>query len=262
MHFATFEGRKIAYRKDGTGPALLLVHGTGGDGGSNWEEVTQELAKDYTVVRPDYAGSGATEDDGRVLTVDYLAAQIMAVATHAGLTQFALAGFSLGAAVAVHVAAHWPERISNLILLAGFASADPRLKIEMELWRTLIATNPRAMAQVILLTGFSPDTLSSWGSDGVAQALQDLDTTMDWKGMARQVELDLVLDVSAALGKISAPALVIGATHDHMVPPAHSRALAVAIDGATYAELPTGHLAPMERPDLTAAQIRGFLQRS
>ncbi|MBY8977444.1 alpha/beta hydrolase [Rhodobacteraceae bacterium NNCM2] len=261
MHFTTFEGGRVAYRKEGSGPALVLIHGTGGDGAANWEDVTKDLSRDFTILRPDYTGSGETEDDGRALSVDYFAEQVMAAVVDAGLGEFAVAGFSLGAAVAARIAADRPDRARSLILIAGFTRPDPRLKLQFELWRDLIASDHAAMARLVLLTGFSPDTVSGWTFDTVAQAVREIVETQNWAGMARQVEVDLELDVGDAAAKIHAPALVVGGRHDHMVPPAHSRALAAAIRDAVYVELPTGHLAPMERPDLVAREIRAFLAK-
>ena len=60
MHYAKHDGARIAWRRDGQGPALVLVHGTGGDGESNWAGVLDRFTPDWTVIRPDYAGSGAT----------------------------------------------------------------------------------------------------------------------------------------------------------------------------------------------------------
>ena len=259
MHFTTFEGLRVGYRREGKGPALVFVHGTGGDGAATWEGVTQDLSQDFTVLRPDYTGSGATEDDGRALTVEVFAGQVLAAMDHAGIDSATLVGFSLGAAVAARIAADQPARVSKLVLISGFARLDARLKLQFELWCDLIASDRAAMARLVLLTGFSPDALSSWGFEGVEQAVRDTVQTQDWAGMARQVMVDLSLDVSDAGDKISASTLVIGCAHDHMVPPAHSRALAASINGARYAELPTGHLAPMERPDLVAQALREFL---
>ena len=45
MHFTTFQGAKVGYRRDGSGPALVLVHGTGGDSAGNWEEMTKDLSQ-------------------------------------------------------------------------------------------------------------------------------------------------------------------------------------------------------------------------
>ena len=260
MHFTTIRETKVAYRKDGSGPGLILVHGTGGDGEANWADVAADLREDFTIVRPDFSGSGATEDDGGPLTVDDLAAQVLATADDAGLARFSLCGFSLGAAVAARIAADHPDRVDALILIAGFLRCCPRLTMQFLLWRDLIATDRKSMARHILLTGFSPDALSSWGDEAIGQAVEDIVATQNWAGMARQTELDLTLDISDTPAKIAAPTLVVGTTHDHMVPASHGKAIAASIAGAAYAELPTGHLVPMERPDLTSATIRQFLK--
>lgn len=221
-----------------------------------------DLAQSFTVIRPDYTGSGATEDDGRPLSVAYFAKQVMAAVADAGVTEFAVVGFSLGAAIATQIAADHPDRLRQLTLIAGFAAPDPRLTMQFTLWRDLIATDPAAMARLVLLTGFSPEALSAWGTEGVAQALRDTLATQNWTGMARQIAVDLSLDVREAVARIRTPTLVIGCRHDHMVPPAHSKALAGAIPNARYVELPTGHLAPMERPELVAHEIRAALTAS
>jgi 3-oxoadipate enol-lactonase len=256
-----YQGAQIAYKKDGAGPALVLVHGTGGNAESNWGALVEAFATEWTVIRPDYSGSGMTIDDGRELTADYLAGQVLAAAEMAGAETFHLLGFSLGAGVAVKIAADHPERVRSLILVAGFATADdPRLKMQFELWRDLIKTDRRAMARLILMTGFSPDALASLGSNGVKQAVEATLDGANWEGMARQVELDLTIDVREDAVRITAPTLVIGCTHDHMVPPSHAKALTATIPEARYSELPTGHLAPMEAPDAFTALVASFLR--
>lgn len=166
-----------------------------------------DLAQSFTVIRPDYTGSGATEDDGRPLSVAYFAKQVMAAVADAGVTEFAVVGFSLGAAIATQIAADHPDRLRQLTLIAGFAAPDPRLTMQFTLWRDLIATDPAAMARLVLLTGFSPEALSAWGTEGVAQALRDTLATQNWTGMARQIAVDLSLDVREAVARIRTPTL-------------------------------------------------------
>lgn len=255
------QGAQVAYKVDGSGPPLVLVHGTGGDSESNWGVFAERFGREWTVIRPDYSGSGATTDDGRLLTADYLTAQVVAAADAAGAETFHLLGFSLGAALAAKIAGDHPDRVRSLILLASFrSSGDARLKLQFELWRDLIATDRQAMARLIVLTGFSPDALAMLGADGVAQAVADTLAGTDWDGMTRQVELDLSINVTESVARITAPSLIIGCTHDHMVPPSHAKALAAAIPSARYAELATGHLAPMEQPEAFAELVVSFLR--
>lgn len=158
MPFVEVEGARVSYRVDGQGPALVLVHGTGGDARSNWDAMTSELTKNWMVIRPDYSGSGATEDEGMALSIDVLAHQIVAAANAAGADSFSVIGFSLGAAIAIAAAAEHTERIRSLVLLNGFAHAgDARSQLEFRFWRDLIDRDRDALARLILLTGFTPE---------------------------------------------------------------------------------------------------------
>lgn len=261
MPYAEYQGAKVAYRRDGTGAALVLVHGTGGDAESNWEAMLGGLTDEWMVIRPNYSGSGDTVDDGRVLTVEYVAGQIMAAADAAGAETFHLMGFSLGAPIVAWIAAHYPERVRSLILLAGFQAADDvRSRIQFELWRHLIASDRKAMAHLVMLTGFSPAALSGMGSDGVADVVEAILETANWEGMARQIDLDLTLDVRGVVAGIRAPTLVIGCRQDEMVPVVHAERFAAAVAHATYVELDSGHLAPMEQPERLAEVVTDFLR--
>lgn len=260
MESVRLAGETVAYRVDGQGPGLVLVHGTGGDGDSHWGLLVERLSVGHKVVRPDCSGSGLTRDQGGALTLAQMARQVLAAADAAGLDRFDLVGFSMGAPIAITIAAESPQRVRSLTLLAGFASgADARLKLQFTLWRELIASDRRAMTQLAMLTGFSPAFLSSQTEAQLeAWVLAGL-TLNNWEGMARQIELDLVLDVRPLLARVTPPTLVIGCTHDHMVPPAHARALAAAIAGARYVELDSGHLACLEQPEALSLLLLDFL---
>jgi pimeloyl-ACP methyl ester carboxylesterase len=260
MNKVEVAGATVSYRVDGDGPALVLVSGTGGNLHSNWDHLVPALTPQRKVVRVDYSGAGDTEDDGRALSVEMLAEQIVAAAKVAGATPFDLVGYSLGAAVSIQIAAAYPELVRSVVLLAGFASAqDTRLQLQSDLWNDLIRLHPRLFARMILLTGFRPDFLASLQDDEINAWIDAICSVNRWDGIVRQIELDGTLDVRPLLPRIRQPTLVIGCSHDHMVPPSHSRALAAAIPGARYAELDSGHLAPFERAEEFVRMVLGFI---
>lgn len=263
MPYVDVGGARVAYRVDGQGPGLVLVHGTGGSAETSWTEVIDRLAARWTVVRADYAGSGDTVDGGGPLSLDALAAQVVAAADHAGLASFHVLGFSLGAVVAVKVAADHPERVRSVVPLGGFLSAaDPRVQLQLRLWRHLIASDREAMTRLGLLTCFSPAYVARFDAAAIEQAVAEDLAATDWDGLARQVDLDLTLDVTAEAPRVCAPALVLGCRHDQIVPPDHARALAAAIPGAVYAELDSGHCAPLEAPEALLDLVEPFLLRN
>lgn len=253
MPIVEHEGASVAYVRDGRGPAVVLVHGTGGDGTSTYKGLDRRLREHWTVIRPDYSGSGVTKDDGRSLELEDLASQVLAAATDAGAERFHLLGHSLGASVCVQLAASAPERVQSLTLVAGFADADPRLRLQMELWRELVDHDRKAMSRLLLLSGMHPDRLASMSSRAVELAVNAVFHQTKWAGMARQIELDLRADVTDALAKVRAPTLVVGCSQDFIAPPSNSRALATAISEARYVELDAGHFVTSEDPDGLAA---------
>ncbi|GAA4978568.1 pimeloyl-ACP methyl ester carboxylesterase [Nonomuraea thailandensis] len=246
------DGGAVHYAKAGTGPGLVMVHGTGGDAVTNYAHLVPGLADVRTVITPDYAGSGQTFDPGGDLTLDLLAGQVAAAFEEPS----DLVGFSLGAAVAAKVAAERPELVRRLVLIAGWTHlADSRLELGLRTWARLAATDPESHAAYGPLVGFSPGFVSSVG----AKALMAGEPP---RGTLRQIELDLRVDIRDLLPRITAPTLVIGNTQDYLVPVEHARALHAAIPGSRYAELDSGHVVLHERPEEVTALIKEFITRS
>src|SRR3546814_18845145 len=115
MHYIEVAGARVAYRVDGAGPAVVLLHGTAGDGETHWGPVAARLAQRWTVVRPDYSGSDETRDGGGPLSVAGLAAPAVAPADAAGLDRLPLVGFTLVSRVAVQAPADYPRRDGSLM---------------------------------------------------------------------------------------------------------------------------------------------------
>jgi len=257
------DGATVAYQVDGNGPALVLVSGTGGNLNTNWDHLIPALVGSYTMIRVDYAGSsGRTRDPAAVLTVERLASQVMAGVGAAGVSDFHLLGYSLGSAVAVHIAAHYPQQVRSLVLLAGFASGrDTRFALQAALWKDLIDHDPRSFAGLIVLTGLSPEVVSSFDETTLTAWIDAIYHNNDWPGILRQIELDGQLDVTPLLPRIQAPTLSIGCTHDYVVPPLHARKLKDAIPGAQYVEVASGHLVPFEQPQTMLEFALGFINK-
>lgn len=243
-------GAKVAYRVDGQGPVLVLISGTGGDLHSNWDHLVPFLSRHRRVLRVDYSGSGATRDNGGPLTLSVLAEQVLGAVRADGAASFDLFGYSLGAAVAVRIAAEHPRWVRSLALLAPFAEgSEPRIKLQFEVWQQLIQTDPALFARMVLLNGFSPSFLRNFDDRRIEEWVELICRSNCWDGMLRQIELDAQVNVTAQLSKINRPTLVIGCGQDHVVGPEAAKAMAGTIPGARYAELDAGHMAPFECPE-------------
>ncbi|MEU9120207.1 alpha/beta fold hydrolase [Streptomyces sp. NPDC048506] len=244
------------------GPGILLAHGATGSVASNYGDLIPLLASSgHRVVASDYPGSGDTPRATGPLELDVLADAVVAEATAAGLETFTLIGFSMGTAVSVRAAARHPERVRGLVLTAGLAKADARTTVWVDLWLRLLAHGDyQGFAQARALSGLSLERFNALTPEELDTVL-DPDPSLPPAGSAEQAALVRTLDTTADLPGLSVPTLVIATTLDTLLHPSHSRYLADHIPGAEYAELATGHLPMVERPEEWQNLITAFLAK-
>lgn len=259
----TIGGRPAAvgYDRTGTGPGLVLVHGTGADR-NQWLPLIEHLADRFTIVTPDYSGSGDTTDHGGPVTLADLADEVLAAADHAGLTEFHLAGHSLGSAVATQLAATHPDRVRSLALHAGWVHTTTRMATELRYWLTLLrldaAHGSTLFCELLLLTALGPRFWRSVTPSQYALVLAEFAAGLA-PGTDRQTEVDLAVDLTDRLAAITAPTLVLASAHDQIIPPEQQQVLLAGIANARYAEIDAGHGAPAEDPAGFVAKLAGFL---
>jgi 3-oxoadipate enol-lactonase len=250
---------RVAYRLHGRGPAVVLVNGTAALD-AHWGPVIAELSKHRTVISLDYSGSGDTTDDGSALTLQKLARQVREVARASGVDRFDLVGHSLGAAIAIQLAASSPDLVRSLIVVAGFSrGAEPRLKLQFELWLDLLRTNRDAFLRLLLISGLTPAFVSSVGASTIEGMIHRYMPLANWEGITRQVELDLAVDVSEQARSVTSPTLVINCAHDQIV--TQTPELAASIPGAMGRQISAGHLAYFEGADEFLTLATEFLRR-
>ncbi|SHN72655.1 alpha/beta fold hydrolase [Desulfovibrio litoralis] len=260
MSFAPYKNCQIEYSVTGKGKGLVLVHGTGQSAENTWTEVAKHFSSKRTVVCPNYSGSGRTQDSNEPLTIELLAEQVLATAEHAGLQQFDIAGHSLGTCVAMYLAANYPDRVGKVILLAGFTSTeDARSQLQFRMWKEMAETNPKLLAETFLFTAFSPAFVAGMPDCAVKDTVEAIFTTTDWKGTARQIDLDLRINVMKEARAMQQETLVVGCVHDYIIPIAHSKELMKVISNAQYAEMETGHGGCVENLEQFISIVDGFL---
>lgn len=112
-------GNIAAYKKGAGSRTVLLLHGAGCDSTMlSWREVFNTFSDDYSVYAFDFLGYGNSDRaDDLVgdLFFDTHIACVKTVVSHFGLTDFVLAGLSMGGAIAIGYALLYPEDVKALI---------------------------------------------------------------------------------------------------------------------------------------------------
>ena len=122
--FITVSGKTLHYKKSGSGPAVIILHGASG----NFLDWTlsrfDTLAQNYTVLAFDRPGLGRSDAaDDHSLSAQ--AALMREAAAQLGMPKATLIGHSFGGSVALKWALDAPETVSSLVLLSAPSQVWP-----------------------------------------------------------------------------------------------------------------------------------------
>jgi pimeloyl-ACP methyl ester carboxylesterase len=241
---------------------VVLLHGTSGKS-EDWSQVVEQLTRHRPVIRLNYAEPVTGTDSAEAPAVSDFADRVVAAARAGGSHRFDLVGYSLGAAVATFIAAEYSEMVRSLVLVSGFSyGADPRMRLQFDLWLHLARTDKIAFGKLLLLSGLSREFLSTFDEPTIDRIIQSFAAMSDWPLIEQNIRVDLAVDVREQAKKIKAPTLSITGKYDQIVPPFYTQELADLIPTARRAEIPSGHLSFLEKPaDLASAMMTFLLQK-
>ena len=100
-------------------PPLLLVHGLGQNGFGDWLPVMGPLARRWRVMAVDLPGFGYSSPPAARLSPKNLARVLDQLLARQGLPALPVVGHSMGAAVALRLAADFPARVASLVMVSA-----------------------------------------------------------------------------------------------------------------------------------------------
>lgn len=246
----------------GKGPAVIFLHGIGGDGAS-WLPELEALSGRCRAVAwdmPGYGGSPALPE----MTFPALAAALDDLLGKLGVARVHLVGHSIGGMVALEFAARFPERVAGLVLYAtspAFGKADGDWQRDFLKARLAPLDAGRRMAElapsiVESLVGDNPD------KQGIARATAAMERVPE-EAYRAALQCLVTFDRRDALAGITAPTLVLAGEKDDNAPATMMERMAGKIPGARFQVIPgAGHLAHFERPAAFRAALDAFLDRT
>lgn len=217
----------LYYEDHGSGDPIVLIHGYPLDGASWEKQLTPLLAAGHRVITYDRRGFGKSSQPAAGYNYDTFAADLRALITHLGLTNFALAGFSMGGGeIARYIGKYGSKGVTKAVFIS---SVPPFLK--------KTADNPEGLDPAVFtglekaatadryafFTGFfanfyNTDVLlgkrvseeairASWNVAATSSAIATVACIPSWGE-----------DFRADLAKVDIPTLVIHGDADRIVP--------------------------------------------
>ena len=257
------EGRRLAWRAAGAGPALLLINGYAATG-ADWDPgFLAALAESFRVICPDNRGTGASDLGEEELTIDGMAADLEGLLDALEIERATVVGWSMGGFVAQRLAARAPTRVAALALLATDPGGPDAVPAAPADWSRLTdhSGTPRERATRLISLLFPPDLapqIDSEFGDLVATAQAELSPrTLHAQEAAmaswhREPQPPLSADAIP-------PTLVAHGDLDAVIPAGNATALAARWPGAQVEILPgCAHALMAQEPQRAAGLIRAL----
>lgn len=227
--------------------SLLLLHGSGGDQAS-WPEALRQ-SPDVRVYTLDLPGHGQSQGRGRN-RVEAYADCIESLVNRLGLECLAVAGHSLGGAIALTLGLRRPQWLSHLILVG----TGSRLKVAPAILDGLREDFEKTVDR-ICAWAYGPEASKSLVETGRQGFLQCGPRVMhDDFSACNQ------FDVSDRLSEIRSPTLIVSGSEDRLTPLKYGHFLEEGIQDARLTVIEGGgHMMALEKPRVFRDTLLQFL---
>lgn len=253
-------GVNLAVDARGQGPAILFIHGYPFDHGI-WEHAVANL-EGWMRIAPDLRGMGQSDAPDLGYSMSTYAEDLLALLTTLGVDRVVLCGLSMGGYIAFEMLRRARERVRALVLMDTRAEPDTP---EVRKARDAASAQVREGGAEAIARGMLPKLLSE-RTRGEKPQLSD-----------RVYRMMAATPVAGILGAIGAmrerpdsfpllstltgmPAVVMVGDDDEITPVDRAQAMVEALPNASLSIVAgSGHIPPMERPEITTALLSRFL---
>jgi pimeloyl-ACP methyl ester carboxylesterase len=212
-------GVSINYAVEGEGEPLLLIPYLAADHACYAFQLPAYTAQ-FQCISVDLPGSGESDMPAGPYSTDGYADQMAGFLDGIGVERAHVAGVSLGASVASHLAARHPAKVKTVSLHSAWDSTDGYLRAVLTMWRSLADGVP-AIADVVI-EGifpfcFTPETYRD--RPEFMAGLEDFVRSrpaQPKEAFLAQTEAVLGHDCAPTLGDIKAPTLITYGAEDQV----------------------------------------------
>jgi 3-oxoadipate enol-lactonase len=207
----------INYDQQGSGEPLILIPYLAVDYACYAFQVA-EYAKHFTCFSIDLRGTGESDKPEGAYSTELFADDVAAFMQAAGISSAHISGLSLGAATGMWLAAKYPDRVKSLSLHSGWPKTDPFLKTVLEGWQAMaksLGSVPEMIILGIFPWCFTPELYAA--RPEYIQSLADFVRGRPAQPVAaflQESNAVIAHDVTAQLGRITAPTLITFGRHD------------------------------------------------
>ncbi|GGR74389.1 pimeloyl-ACP methyl ester carboxylesterase [Nocardioides luteus] len=257
MDLIEIDGFRLAFRRAGTGPPVVFVHG-GAQDSRAWTPQLDALSDELTIIAWDEPGAGGSADVPRDFSLADYADSLAGLIRALGISGCTLVGLSWGVTVILELYRRHPTLAGSLVLADGYAG-----------WRGSLGAG-EADARLAALRA-QPADLFDPTLPGLFAGTPPAEVVPLHEAMTADVRRDSMLtaltamasaDLNEVLPTIQVPTQLVWGALDARSPLSVAREFERRVPGADLAVIPDcGHVSNLQAPEAFNDILRGFLHR-
>ncbi|MEW1747995.1 alpha/beta fold hydrolase [Streptomyces angustmyceticus] len=251
----------VGYEDEGSGEALLLVHGHPFNR-SMWRPQTERFSRaGWRVIAPDLRGYGDSAVVPGTTPLATFARDLVDLLDHLGIERCVLGGLSMGGQIAMECYRLFPERIRGLVFADTFASAETAdgRTARYAMAERLLREGMDGYAHEVLAKMISPATIAS-RPDVAAHVLRMMTTTPPEGAAAALRGRAERPDYTGLLSHIAVPALVVVGADDAYTPVGDALDIHERVPDSRLTVIEqAAHMPNLEQSDAFNAALGAFL---
>jgi aminoacrylate hydrolase len=243
------------------GAPLLLSAGLGGSA-HYWQPNVAALAERHRVIAYDHRGTGRSDRiSPDAASVAGFADDMLALLDALGIEQASVMGHAAGGVAALALALKAPDRVERLIVVNGWAKADPHfLRCFAARLALLRHAGPESYLRAQPIFLFPANWISAHSDALDAELPVQLAQFPGAETMEKRIATLAAFDIADRLTEITAPTLVVATRDDMLVPSNAGERLASGLPNARLSVIEYGgHASNVTEPDNFNALILGWL---
>jgi len=256
--FLQIDGHKIRYLESGNSKnTLVLLHGLGASA-ERWLNVIPLFSKEYTVIVPDLIGFGLSDKPQADYTPEYFTEFIEQFFAQTGITRPNLIGSSLGGQIAANYTSSHTDEIEKLILVSPAGSMTKSTPALDAYVMAALYPNEQTAKNAFELMEGSGEEVPQEIITGFVERMRLPNAKLAF--MSTVLGLKNSKPITAKLGSITTPTLIIWGSVDPVIPIDYSDGFISSIQDCRFFRMDgCGHTPYVQDPHTFAAKVLEFL---
>lgn len=229
---------------------------------NGWADQIEDFASVYRVLRYDCRGQGHSDKPDMHHTHKIHAADLKALLDALSIKRAHIVGLSNGGMIAQHLALEHPESVGALVLVDTCSEIGPKLKLMLESWIKATELGGSSFRYDLSIPLIFSDDFIKKNIGNIIEMKKVHVQSNPPKAVINLAAGSLGHNVTARLGELHCPTLIVHGAHDILIPSEYAKIMGEKIPNSTLVIMDgCAHAPPLEEPEKFNRLVIEFLKQ-